>query len=229
MEEVLETGARGRASRPGADAALLRAARRDPRRRGRQGQTPADGGAGRAVRTRPSRAPARRAAPGLRPCRRLPPPARSARRRADKVDRLLDAVGETALHRRRLEHLLGAAGARCRPAPARGARARRRLLGRAAGRGAADAHAAAGLDRRDVPRAVRDIAPTAGREVRLELTAPRRRWTGRSSTASPRRSCTCCATPSPTASSRPTSASRPASRATGRSSSAPRGAAAWSR
>ena len=37
-------------------------------------------------------------------------PAPSLRVAADKVDRMLDAVGETVLHHRRLEHLLGVAG-----------------------------------------------------------------------------------------------------------------------
>ena len=95
---------------------------------------------------------------------------RTLRVAADRVDRLLDAVGETVLHRRRLEHLLG-----------------RDTL-------EADQRLSEEIDRGDVlldelqdavvrmrtlplasivgtfPRAVRDIATKVGREVRLELT-----------------------------------------------------------
>lgn len=96
-------------------------------------------------------------------------PARTLRVAADRVDRLLDAVGETVLHRRRLEHMLGTASLE------------------------ADQLLREEMDHGDVlldelqdavvrmrtlplssivggfPRAVRDIAVTAGREVRLEL------------------------------------------------------------
>ncbi|MFL5844050.1 MAG: response regulator [Solirubrobacteraceae bacterium] len=96
-------------------------------------------------------------------------PTRTLRVAADRVDRLLDAVGETVLHRRRLEHLLGPsvleADQRLREEIDRGdvlledlqdAVVRMRTLPLASIVGA-------------FPRAVRDIASTAGREVRLEL------------------------------------------------------------
>lgn len=94
---------------------------------------------------------------------------RTLRVAADRVDRLLDAVGETVLHRRRLEHLLGAetlgGDQRLREEIDRGdvlldelqdAVVRMRTLPLASIVG-------------PFPRAVRDIAAAAGREVRLEL------------------------------------------------------------
>jgi two-component system chemotaxis sensor kinase CheA len=95
---------------------------------------------------------------------------RTLRVAADRVDRLLDAVGETVLHRRRLEHLLGPktldADQRLREEIDHGdvlleelqdAVVRMRTLPLASIVGA-------------FPRAVRDIAVSAGREARLELT-----------------------------------------------------------
>jgi two-component system chemotaxis sensor kinase CheA len=94
---------------------------------------------------------------------------RTLRVAADRVDRLLDAVGETVLHRRRLEHMLGPgtldADQRLREEMDRGdvlldelqeAVVRMRTLPLASIVGT-------------FPRAVRDIAANAGREVRLEL------------------------------------------------------------
>ena len=96
-------------------------------------------------------------------------PRRTLRVAADRVDRLLDAVGETVLHRRRLEHLLGRdaldADQRLREELDQGdvlldelqdAVVRMRTLPLASIVGS-------------FPRAVRDIASRAGREVRLEM------------------------------------------------------------
>ncbi len=94
-------------------------------------------------------------------------PARMLRVRADKVDELLDAVGETALHGRRLEHLLGTRAVD---------EATHQELEQGQTRVSELQDAVLGLRMLPLetivgalPRAVRDIASSARREVRLVL------------------------------------------------------------
>ncbi len=122
-----------------------------------------------------------------------------------KIDRLLDLVGETVLHRRRLEHVLGGdrttAGEDVSDELDHG----ERLARRAEGRSDRDADAAALVDhRRPLPRAVRDIAAATGKEVELVVERGRApSSTASSSRASPSRSSTSCATRSATGSRPP--------------------------
>ena len=150
--------------------------------------------------SRTSRSPA--------PPRRRRGERRSIRVPAEKIDTLLDLVGETVLHRRRLEHELGATPATAGTARRRRARRRRAPARRPQGRGDRHADAAAVVDRHAAP--ARRARPRrrdrqAGRARRRR--APRPSSTAPSSKASPSRSSTCCATRSPTGSSRPRSAS----------------------
>ena len=107
MEDVARGRARAGHVPAGADRPAAASHRRPPARGGRRERlaSAARGARGRHLGT--SRRPS---GPGLRPSR----PARTEARRArsmrcptEKVDRLLDAVGETVLHSRRLEHLVG--------------------------------------------------------------------------------------------------------------------------
>jgi two-component system chemotaxis sensor kinase CheA len=95
------------------------------------------------------------------------PPPRTLRVGAEKVDRLLASVGEAALHRRRLEHLISEAD---------GADAARRELEHGDALITDLQDAVLGLRTLPLetivgglPRAIRDIATECGREVRLEL------------------------------------------------------------
>jgi two-component system chemotaxis sensor kinase CheA len=99
-------------------------------------------------------------------------PARShsIRVAADKVDRMLDAVGETVLHHRRLEHMLGGAQRGAEEAIEREVDRGERLLG--------ELHETV-LELRMVPlssiagplpRAVRDLAAAEGKQVDLKIT-----------------------------------------------------------
>jgi two-component system, chemotaxis family, sensor kinase CheA len=97
-------------------------------------------------------------------------PARSLRVSAEKVDRLLDAVGETVLHSRRLDHMLGASAGALDERVEREVDRNERLLA-----GLQEAV----LELRTVPlssitgplpRAVRDIAAAEGKEVELQIT-----------------------------------------------------------
>jgi two-component system chemotaxis sensor kinase CheA len=87
-----------------------------------------------------------------------------------KVDRMLDAVGETVLHHRRLEHMLGGAGWQAGEVVEREVDRGERLL---------DELQTTVLDLRMVPlssitgqlpRAVRDLALAEGKQVDLEIT-----------------------------------------------------------
>ena len=98
-----------------------------------------------------------------------PPRDRTLRVRADKIDRLLASVGETALHSRRLARIAVAAAPRDEPL----------LLELDRGRMLIAELKEEVLDLRTLPletivgglrRAVRDAAAEVGREVRLELT-----------------------------------------------------------
>lgn len=183
MEDILERARAAGTLDPALTGALLRAG--DAIRAAVEGQEePAAtaiaelaGAAGAPASAQPAAsAPAPAPEPPANPPAPAPQPAsptipqRTLRVAADRVDQLLDAVGETVLHRRRLEHLLG-----------------REAL-------AADQRLREELDQGDVlleelqdavvrmrtlplssivgpfPRAVRDIAVRAGREVRLEMT-----------------------------------------------------------
>lgn len=95
---------------------------------------------------------------------------RSIRVAAHKVDRLLDAVGETVLHNRRLEHVLAESAHRAEEGLEREVGHSERLLG--------ELHEAV-LELRTVPlssvtgplpRAVRDLAAAEGKEVDLQIT-----------------------------------------------------------
>jgi two-component system chemotaxis sensor kinase CheA len=99
-----------------------------------------------------------------------PAPARSLRVAADKVDRLLDAVGETVLHSRRLDHMLSESAGALDERIEREVDQSGRLLA-----GLQDAV----LQLRTVPlssitgplpRAVRDIAAAEGKDVELQIT-----------------------------------------------------------
>ena len=110
--------------------------------------------------------------PAIEPFRRRAPAppseSRSIRVPAEKIDTLLDLVGETVLHRRRLEHELGA-GARRRPPPRL-----RRARHAASACSTALKDAAIGMRTlplssivTPLPRAVRDLAAETGKEVEL--------------------------------------------------------------
>jgi two-component system chemotaxis sensor kinase CheA len=95
---------------------------------------------------------------------------RSIRVAADRVDRMLDAVGETVLHHRRLEHMLAGAPRAADEAVAQEVDRGERLL---------DELQETVLELRMVPlssitsplpRAVRDLAATEGKQVALEIT-----------------------------------------------------------
>jgi two-component system chemotaxis sensor kinase CheA len=99
-------------------------------------------------------------------------PARSnsIRVAAEKVDRMLDAVGETVLHHRRLEHMLGGASRGAEEAIEREVDRGERLL---------DELQETVLELRMVPlssitgplpRAVRDLAAAEGKQVELKIT-----------------------------------------------------------
>ena len=118
--------------------------------------------------------------PGRRPPSRQPLPRRRRAARdpgsAEKIDRLLDLVGETVLHRRRLEHVLGE-------------RARRATTRRVSdeldlGERLLDELKDAAIEMRTLPlatitaplpRAVRDIAAAEGKEVELVIERRRHR------------------------------------------------------
>ncbi len=94
----------------------------------------------------------------------------SIRVAADKVDRMLDAVGETVLHHRRLEHMLGSAPGGVEEAIEREVDRGERLL---------DELQETVLELRMVPlssitsplpRAVRDLAAAEGKQVDLKIT-----------------------------------------------------------
>ena len=154
---------------------------------------------------------------------------RSIRVPAEKIDTLLDLVGETVLHRRRLEHELGRSARRPRPALRR-ARRRRAPARRAQGRRDRHAHAAAVVDRRAA--AARRARPR--RRDRQAGRARRRRRRDRARPRHPRRALRAARPPAPQrdrARDRGArrSASAPASRSAGASSCAPSSAAASSR
>ena len=88
------------------------------------------------------------------PAAAAPAPAaesRSIRVPAEKIDTLLDLVGETVLHRRRLEHELGRQRPRGARRRHRRARPRRAAARRPQGRGDRHAHTAALVDRHPAP------------------------------------------------------------------------------
>jgi len=91
---------------------------------------------------------------------------RTLRVGAEKVDRLLASVGETALHQRRLEHLIGEAGAdAARQELEHGDALVTDLQDAVLGLRTLPLGTIVGT----LPRAVRDIAAERGRDVRLEL------------------------------------------------------------
>ena len=111
--------------------------------------------------------------------RRRPAERRSIRVPAEKIDTLLDLVGETVLHRRRLEHALGERARRARtPAGLGRARPRRAPAGRAQGRRDRHADAAAVVDhgaapaRRSRPRLRDRQGGRAGRRRRRDRARP---------------------------------------------------------
>ena len=153
---------------------------------------------------------------------------RSIRVPAEKIDTLLDLVGETVLHRRRLEHELGARTPATVRSPTSSTPASAcSTTSRARRSGCARCRCRRSWRRSRAPCATSPPRPAS--RSSSSSSAPRRSSTAPSSKGSPSRSSTSCATRSPTASRRPRSARWSASRSAGAWSCAPSSAAARSR
>jgi two-component system chemotaxis sensor kinase CheA len=94
----------------------------------------------------------------------------SIRVAASKVDRMLDAVGETVLHHRRLEHMLDGAPRAADEAVAQEVDRGERLLGELQETVLELRMVPLSSITSSLPRAVRDLAAAAGKQVDLEIT-----------------------------------------------------------